>query len=247
MSGSTEFRSLSFGDVDGALWGGAVEFGTPALAFGATAGTAALTDELEWSVDGACWVLSGDGVDLRVEPGGEELDPLSPPASTEVTGLEELCRVQGTVMLDGADRVVSCVGTRCVVDRIEPTAVASLRAVSGWFSDDEAFALLAFRASRGRGHESDLVAATLFDPEGWVAVSDPRLSTTYAASGEPVRTNLELWIGDGENEYPRRAAGEVSGPAAVASRDGLELRVAPLRCHSRGRDGSGVYVLASFQ
>jgi hypothetical protein len=248
VSGSSQLRSLSFGDVDGALWGGAVDIGTPALAVGAgtATGSWAGTGAVRWSANGRGWTLSGDGVDLRIEPEGEEIAPPSPLPASEVTGVEELCHVQGTVTLDGAEYEVSCVGTRCVVDGVEPSAIASLRAVSGWFRDDEAFALLAFRARRERGHDSDLVGATLFDPDGWLAVSDPRLSTTYDVSGAPLRTNLELWVGDGENEYPRRAAGEVTGAGAVARVDGLELAVAPLRCHSRGLDGSGVYVLATF-
>jgi hypothetical protein len=53
-------------------------------------------------------------------------------------------------------------------------------------------------------------------------------------------------VTDGENEFPRRAAGEASAPPVAASTDGLDLRVAPLRCHSRGLEGAGVYVLATL-
>jgi glyoxylase-like metal-dependent hydrolase (beta-lactamase superfamily II) len=77
-------------------------------------------------------------------------------------------------------------------------------------------------------------------------VDDPRLSTTYAASGLPSRTNLELWIGEGENEFPRRVAGEASAEGAVLQVEDVDLRVVPMRCHSRGREGTGVYVLATF-
>jgi hypothetical protein len=118
--------------------------------------------------------------------------------------------------------------------------------VSGWFDQDEAFILLALRAAQAVGQESDLVAATLFDPEGWVPVDDPRLSTTYAESGLPARTNLELWVGEGENEFPRRVAAEAAGDGAVLTTEETQLRVVPMRCHSRGREGNGVYVLATF-
>lgn len=90
------------------------------------------------------------------------------------------------------------------------------------------------------------MAATLFDPDGWVPVSDPRLSTTYTDAGDPTRASLELWIVDGENEFARRAAGETSAPPVGAQAGGLELRVAPLRCHSRGLEGAGVYLLATL-
>ena len=247
MSGSTRFRCLSFGDVDGELWGAAIDLGTPALALGTGSARTSLAGpgELQWSADGPRWTLTGEGLLLEVDPGGEEFAPPPAPAS-EVTGLEELCRVRGQVAVDGGERAVDCVGTRSVVDGVDSGKLESLRAVSGWFGDEEAFTLVSFRARRGHGHESDLVAATLFDPDGWRPVSDPRLSTTYAASGAPLRTTLELWVGDGENELARRAAGEASGPEAVGEADGLRLRVSPLRCHSRGLDGSGVYVLATL-
>ena len=115
---------------------------------------------------------------------------------------------------------IDCVGTRCVIDGVDAGSLGSARLVSGWFGQDEAFILLALRAAEAVGHESDLVAATLFDPEGWVPVEDPRLSTTYAESGLPARTNLELWIGEGENEFPRRVAGEAAGDGAVLQHRG---------------------------
>ena len=66
---------------------------------------------------------------------------------------------------------------------------------------------------------------------------------TGTDTGAPARANLELWIGEGENEFPRRAAGEASGEGAAIKVDGLSLQAVPLRCHSRGRDGAGVYAL----
>jgi hypothetical protein len=246
---TSSFRALAFGDVEGGVWGGALDTGIPALVFGAAGGTGSASGPaaLDWSQDGRGWRLSGDGFELHVEPGGED-----PPSGADedskdgVTGFEELCRIEGVVSI-GADRhAVDCVGTRCVVDGLDLRSLDSVRAVSGWFADDHALALLAFRARRSAGHGADLIAATLFDPEGWVPVQDPRLSTTYADSGLPARANLELWIGEGENEFPRRAAAEVAGVGAGVKADGFELLVAPLHCHSRGLDGAGVYVLATF-
>ncbi|HEY5431748.1 MAG TPA: hypothetical protein VIK04_21730 [Solirubrobacteraceae bacterium] len=245
----SQLRTLAFGDVDGGIWGAAVSGAHPAVAFGDATGGGATPGVLEasWSPDGRGWRLSGDGFDLHVEPAGEDPKQAAAADETEaVSGFQELCRVQGTITLSAAARSVDCVGTRCVIEGVDAGSLGSARSVSGWFADDDAFTLLALRAAEGVGQEADLIAATLFDPEGWVPVSDPRLSTTYAGSGRPARANLELWIGEGENEFPRRASGEASGAGVAAQAAGLALQVIPLRCHSRGREGAGVYVLATF-
>ena len=104
----------------------------------------------------------------------------------------------------------------------------------------------ALRPQRARGQEEDRIEATLFDPEGEIAVEDPRLSTTLAAGGRPVRTSLELWIGVGEEQYPRRAAGEALGDGGAAQGEHVNLQVTPLRCHTGGHEGAGVYLLARF-
>jgi hypothetical protein len=245
----SQLRTLSFGDVDGEIWGAALSAATTALVVGDGAGTVTTVGlaPSQWSVDEPGWRLTGDGFDLHVEPGGEELTSApEEDAGETVTGFQELCRVQGTVILAGAEHLVDCVGTRSMIDGIDAGSLDSVRAVSGWLADDEAFALLALRSLHDVGQESDLVAATLFDPDIWVSVDDPRLSTTYGEFGVPTRTSLELWIGEGENEFPRRAAGEAAGEGASIAVEGFELRVVPMRCHSRGRDGTGVYVLATF-
>ena len=247
MSGGTRFRSLAFGDVGGELWGGGADLGSPALALGLAGSEAASATAVQWTEDDDGWTLRGEGVELQVTSGSEAAPQRSPePAGSEVTGMEELCRVVGKVTIRDSDRAVNCVGTRCTVDGIDAGAVLSMRFVSGWFAENEAFGLLSFRAHRAVGHEDDLIAATLFDPDGWLPVADPRLSTTYGASGLPRRASLELWTGDGENEFPRRAAAEASGPGAGVQADGFELRVVPLHCYSRGSEGSGVYVLATL-
>jgi hypothetical protein len=246
---ASSFRAFAFGDLEGKLWGAALEAGTPVLVFGGPDGTGSASGPtaVDWSPEGRGWRLAGDGFELHVKPGGEDPPQGSEADSSEgVSGFEELCHVEGVVSIGAAQHPVDCVGTRCVVDGIDIRRLDSVRAVSGWFGDDQALALLAFRARNSTDHGADLIAATLFDPEGWVPVEDPRLSTTYADSGLPARANLELWIGEGENEFPRRAAAEAAGAGARVKADGLELLVAPLHCHSRGLEGAGVYVLATF-
>jgi hypothetical protein len=250
MSGAeaSPLRTVAFGDVDGGIWGAALTTANSVIVLGDRDGVTSSSGALDaaWSADGRGWRLSGEGFELHVEPGGEDLAPASADPSESITGFQDLCRVQGTVTLGGVERGVDCVGTCCLIDGVDARSLGSARAVSGWFGDDHAFMLLALRTSGSVGQEAELVAATLFDPDGWVPVDDPRLSTTYTGAGVPARANLELWIGDGENEFPRRAAGEAVGEGAELQSNGLDLRVVPLRCHSRGQEGSGVYVLATF-
>jgi hypothetical protein len=245
---AAQLRTLVFGDVEGGVWGAVVSAPVPLVAFGAGADALATAGPVDavWGGEGRGWRLAGDGFELRVAGGREDVTPEAADDGEVVSGFQELCRVQGTITLGGAALELDCIGTRSVIDGVDAGSLGSARAVAGWFADDEAFMLLSLRAQEGLGQETDLVAATLFDPEGWTPVDDPRLSTTYTEAGAPTRTNLELWIGEGENEFPRRAAGEASGAGADLQTDGRELRVVPLRCHSRGREGAGVYVLASF-
>jgi len=245
---AAQLRTLTFGDVQGGVWGAVVSAPAPLVAFGAGADAIASSGPVEavWDAGDRGWRLTGDGFDLHVASDGEEVTPEAADDGEAVSGFQELCRVQGTITVGGSQRQLDCVGTRCVIDGVDSGSLGSARTVAGWFGDDEAFMLLSLRAQEDIGQESDLVAATLFDPEGWIPVDDPRLSTTYTEGGVPTRTSLELWIGEGENEFPRRAAGEASGAGAVLQSDGRQLQVVPLRCHSRGREGAGVYVLASF-
>jgi hypothetical protein len=251
LTAANHLRTLAFGDISGGIWGAALHTASPVLVFGDSSGeawSAALPAD-GWILEGVGWRLSGEGVELHVAPGGEAEEMESAEeetAAADVSGCDELCRVRGTVAVGGVEHTIDCVGTRCVLDGVDAGSLGSARMVSGWFDRDEAFMLLALRAAGAVGQEADLVAATLFDPDGWVAVDDPRLSTAYGASGLPSRANLELWIGEGDQEFPRRVAGEASGNGAALQVQDTELRVIPLRCHSRGREGTGVYVLATF-
>jgi hypothetical protein len=59
--------------------------------------------------------------------------------------------------------------------------------------------------------------------------------------------SLELWpVEEDEQEsgYPRRMAGEVIGPAIVATTPEFRLEARPMRCHRAGQDGTGVYLIA---
>jgi hypothetical protein len=239
-------RALAFGNPDGSLWAAGLDAGAPALIAGGA--TDPFASAVEWTVDGAEWTLRAEGVRLTVVPTPEpEREPVpdgaeSPedPPAPPWEGRQELCRVTGT--LSGV--TIEATGVRTVLERIRPGELGTVRAVNGWMSAEEAVTLLALRPRSESHHEDDLVAATVFDPEGWSPSLDPRLSTTYDGGGEPTRATLELWISDGERELPRRVAGEATGPAVRLAAEGRTLEVRPLRCHSRGHDGAGVYLLA---
>lgn len=241
---TTALRTLSFGDVAGALWGAVLAAGPGAVMLGDRAGHTR-TGELGpegLSADGS-WRLAGDGFDLEVEPVAQAGDTARPAHSLD--GVQQMCHVRGTVSLGGGEQRVDCVGARTAIAGPGGPQAESVRSVAGWFGPEEAFALLSLRAADSTGQEADRMAATLFDPDGPTTVTDPRLSTTYDGAGRPTRVNLELWIGEGETEYPRRAAGEAAGPGAELTVAGLQLRVVPLRCHSRGQEGGGIYLLAT--
>ena len=85
-----------------------------------------------------------------------------------------------------------------------------------------------------------------------IAAFDPRLSTTYAPDMSPLRMGIELWLGEHEDGdlYPRRVAGERSGPGVTVRVTGCgsmrvrcaatagATRAAACICSSRQRDPS---------
>jgi predicted NUDIX family NTP pyrophosphohydrolase len=230
MSAPAGLRGLAFAGPDGAFWGAAIGTDSPSLVLGAGPAGATL-DGLRWSVaDEGAWRLEGDDVQL-----------VATPLAAAVAGAAR-CHVQGHaagIAVDGPG-----VGIVLAPARSARQAPASARMVGGFFPDGSALGLLAGRPGRAGHQDEDAVAAALFDAaeETGRAVDDPRLSTTYDADGVPTRTNLELWIGEGEDEFLRRAAGEASGAGAATA----VLRVVPLQCHSRGEEGAGVYALAAL-
>ncbi len=255
--GAIVVRAVAFGTPDGSVWGAGLDAGVPAVV--ATGGAEPVAAAIAWDADGSEWGLSGDRVSLTVSPASEPAAgrpgrtsrrrgerPPAPhrrlPARADLVGSrQELCRVTGAVA--GAE--IDCVGVRAELTQVRPGELGSVRGFSGWVSAEEAVTLLALRAGSEAHQERDLVAATVFEPDRWMSSHDPRLSTTYDGDGNPTRATLELWISQGEREFPRRAAGEAAGPAVTVAGDDVTLLVLPLRCHSRGSDGAGVYLLAS--
>jgi hypothetical protein len=246
-------RALAFGRPDGSFWAAGLDAGAPALIAG---GAQPLAAAVTWDAEGEDWRLRGDAVSLTVSP-ADEPEPVAD-ASTDAdsgvaghapdagralqwSGRQERCRVTGT--LAGAE--IDAAGVRTELEQIDAAQLGSIRGFSSWLEGDEAVTLLALRPASASDHERDVVAATVFDPDRWLASVDPRLSTTYDRDGDPNRATLELWVADGDRELPRRAAGEATGPPVRLPGDEATLQVRPLRCHSRGNEGAGIYLLAS--
>ena len=187
----------------------------------------------------SAWSLHWEGrLDLTISA-------LSPPVETAIGGLEgyeQLCRLEGTATVDGAERRVSCLGQRghnwgvTDWDRMDLA-----RTVCAWWDEDHALMLTAIRPAGAEHQDAEQMAAHLLEGEP-VAVADPRLSTTYDAEGHQRRAGLELYVTGEDDEYPRRVAGEVTcGTSLDLGR--LRLDCAFFEWRTEGRAGTGRYDL----
>lgn len=254
----SESRAVAFGELSSGIWGVAwssAADGPIEVAVGAGADAEVLTATLTGAGDDEEWRLDGDRIELRLSPSAAAtLAGGAPDAGLE--GFDQLCRASGRLTLGGGEREVGCLASRSTHDgALDLERFESFRQVSAWFEPDEGLALIALRPRKSRGQESDLISASVLEPqEPRVLVTEPRLSTTYTAAGVPSRAGLELWVEEptsaeseedgAQNEvFPRRAAGEALGDGIEWQAGGFELRGVPLVWHSRGRDGAGIYLL----
>jgi hypothetical protein len=235
---SSRLRIVAFGDLDAGVWGAGLADGGTLFIAGRGTDSWSGQARLDAGEDAGDWTLTAQGAELEFSPAAEAVlrsDEQLP------GGFDQLCRVRGTVA-DGS--AIDCLGRRATTIA-NLRDLESIRDVSAWFAPDEGVALTALRPRKARGHNRDLIAAAVLDAAAVAHVPDPRLSTTYDAEGRPARVGLELWLEeqDGEQQYPRRAAGEAAGSPASASDDGHDVIAQALRCHSRGSEGTGVYLL----
>jgi hypothetical protein len=246
---SAVLRAVTFGDLAAGAWGAAWGEQRPFVALGDVGAGGSLLGSAVLEGDGKDdeWRLVGDHAELVIAPEGAPARV----ASAGGAGFEQLCRVHGHWMLGGAELPVDCLGRRGArAEPLDRRRFGSWRDVSAWFAPDEGAALLSMRPRRAAGHADDAVTAAWFEAGGAAPVHDPRLSTTYDEQGAPARVGLELWLrgdddDDDNNQYPRRIAGEAVGASVSGALGDLELRAELLRCHSRGREGAGVYLLIS--
>ena len=247
-------RSLAFGDLGAAVWGvawDAGEAGQIQVAVGTPSQAAVVLATL--AREGDQWRLEGEQIALTLSPTAPSIGDGVDDGGQDSTGLDQLCTVSGLLTL-GDEHELDGLAWRTSDDAALDTArIDSVRRVAAWFAPDDGLTLLSVRPRKGRGHEDDLVAASVVDPERAAHVADARLSTTYDAAGIPARAGVELWLEqpvseeptaeDPPQQFPRRAAGERVSAGADWEQDGLALRAVPLRWHSHGLDGGGVYLL----
>jgi hypothetical protein len=237
-------RTLAFGDLDAGHWGVA------AVGDGLAAASFADSFELEAPTDEGAWLLSAAGVELRLSPTSDQAS--FGPQAAGISGFAQLCDVQGAIHLDGTEHEIACLGVRASLAL--PSRHGSARAAAGWFGPEDGFALLALRPSRASGHDGDASACAFVDSGHPLAIDEPRLSTTYAPSGVPLRAGLELWPVEPEQDdrnedeqrpvHARRIGGEHVGDASRVTIAGLDVRIELFRWRSKGHEGAGVYVLA---
>jgi hypothetical protein len=240
-------RTVTFGSLDGGAWGAAWSDTQPLLVIGATASATPPSAILGAALSGAesteDWRLTGDGIELVVSGHAE---PIHGVLERGADGFDQLCRIQGEASVDGSQIEVDCLGRRAARSALDLARYQSIRDVSAFFEPDEGLALTALRPRKAKSQAKDTIIAAVLDVTGAKTVADPRLSTTYRADGAPWRVGLELWLDEDDGEqYPRRAAGESLGVGSTAAGGELSLRAELLRCHSHGRDGAGVYLLAT--
>jgi hypothetical protein len=193
------------------------------------------------------WTLAferdGAGFDLRFEARSTPalLDPESEVAKLGgMQGYEQLCAVSGTVVLDGHERRVDCLGQRGHSwGTPDPKRVDVARTLSAWLGADRALMLAAVRPARAKGHGEEAVAAWLVDGEAPVAIGEARLSTTYDGALRQQRAGLELWI-DEESEFARRASGKVLCGTTLDLGDSV-YNSAFFGWRMEGREGVGRY------
>ncbi|MHB8656671.1 MAG: hypothetical protein ACYC91_01755 [Solirubrobacteraceae bacterium] len=243
-----QLQSAGFGDLDAGIWGAVWRAHDASVLVAGAVHSCAFsavriqTPEVEASSASrpAGLRLTAPGLDLRLEPLGVE----SPLGEDSVM----LCTFRGRAECAGGEFEIVCPGVAIFARDPRAAKIDSVRQVTAWFpreTEIEAVALRAVRPPGAVGQEGDLVNASVIDG-GALQVFEPRLSTTYTCNGEPRRMSLELWLGaDADSEqYPRRVAGEAQSHSRELDLPGARLLVCPLRCHARGLDGPGVYLLA---
>ena len=221
---TTTLRTLAFGDLESGRWG---VVWTPADGEAVAILDGALVDGIEFTLE----PLSECTIAYEAEDGDEAPAPLT----------ARICRVS---VIGASETAPDCLGLEVTQGAPALAELDSFRQVLAWFADDDALAVSAARPRKAAGHDRDEVLAAMIEPNGPIAIDEARLSTTYGDGGAAKRMSLELWPAGEEDDYPRRAAGEVSRPPTVTTPDGAILEVHSMRCHRAGRDGPGIYLIA---
>ena len=157
-----------------------------------------------------------------------------------MAGYEQLCAVEGTVLVGGRSIDVRCLGQRGHLwGTPDWSKIELARTLTAWMGADRAVTLTAVRPAKAKHHDEEAVAGYLIDGGEPRAIFDPRLSTTYDGELRQRRAGLELWMQE-EGGYARRAAGEVVCGTTVELGD-LRLDSAFFHWRMEGREGTGRY------
>jgi hypothetical protein len=155
-------------------------------------------------------------------------------------GYEQVCRVSGTVRVEGRSRTVNGLGQRGHAwGNPDWDRIALTRTVGAWFDDGSGFVIGAVRPEGAPSHADEAIWAAALDGERARIVDDARLSTTTDEAGRQIRAGLELWVGK-DDDYPLRGTGEVVAGSTLEL-GALRLDVAFFRWHVDGRAGTGHY------
>ncbi len=177
-----------------------------------------------------------------------EFEAVTPPAELPgrhaaakaggLEGYEQLCRVRGTVRVDGRDRPVLGLGQRGHAwGNPDWDRIALTRSVGAWLDDGSGVVIAAVRAIGAESHADEAVWAAALNTEQVRAIEDARLSTTTDSAGRQIRAGLELW---GEEDFSVRGIGEALAGTTL-DLGALRLDCAFFRWHVEGRTGVGRY------
>jgi hypothetical protein len=231
-----------FADLEQAVWGVAIAGPQACLAVGTLADREEVAFEPA-SIEGAAgdpdWLLSSDRGTVRISAGvADGVIELATGEGAPATG-----RAAGTLQIGGREHRLDAGALRC--SELPGGRLDSIRLVGTWFPAPYGLALLAGRPEGAAGQDRDQIEATVLGEDQELKLFEPRLSTTYDGDGAVSRMGIELWLGESEEgeQTSRRVAGERSGSRAVATVAGARVEALGMRCHGRGEDGAGVYLL----
>jgi hypothetical protein len=155
-------------------------------------------------------------------------------------GYEQLCRVSGTMRVDGRSRAVDGLGQRGHAwGNPDWDRIALTRSVGAWLGDGSGVVIGTVRPDGVTAHSDEAIWAAALDTERARIVDVARLSTTTDDEGRQIRAGLELWI-EKDADYPYRGTGEVVAGSTLEL-GALRLDVAFFRWHVEGRTGAGRY------
>ncbi len=244
-AGERAYRTVAFGHLDAGVWVTARAPADDGIGAASVLGRGAVPEHFDAEIsapdpDGD-WTLSAEGVQVEFAPTGDAVQLEL--GTTGLVAIDQPCLVRGAVSFDGRAHEFEVPGRRGRRSEPDWSRLGSIRELAAWVAPTASVIVIAARPRRARGHDDDAVAAFLFDDGVATRVNDPRLSTTYDRNAQPIKAGVELWIGEDENEYPRRGAGESAAVPAVREDDGARLTLTPLRWRMAGGEGAGVYEL----